>query len=494
MIRVLIVDDEPLIRIGIKVSVSDVGDSVKVVAEEYNGARALEYLKRNANKVDCILTDIKMPVMDGIELIKRVKKDYPKIKIIVLSSFNDIDYVRDAMKNGASDYLLKHEIDDKNLVRKLEAIFGERELKGGESFEEEQICAEDRVKEMLTGAIFVSDPPVAFPAVVFSLDIKGANKELQEDGGQLLKVAVMNILQEYLSGSCNAIITALNPQKYAGLLPLDDGKCYENCFQFCAMLLKKYLNVVSHWGISDEFKNPREISKAYIESCAALEPRFFVSDKKDDYSEYGYLRNCDCKYVFSEYIKRLQKDKEKGDKAAAEANLEKLLAELLRYRGAKRQDIINGFYGLIEELSGPRRGADSLFLGTDENIFALYSAAKKAIFMDENSRQFHSEISIKNKAVEYINERYDDIELNLPKLAEYMCLSPSYLSRVFKSSVGMGFVEYLTKVRIEKAVQYIMSDADLSLQEISILVGFENYNHFSKTFKKVMGIAPSKLK
>ena len=72
-----------------------------------------------------------------------------------------------------------------------------------------------------------------------------------------------------------------------------------------------------------------------------------------------------------------------------------------------------------------------------------------------------------------------------------MNLSTSYLSRSFKNNVGVGFVEYLTRLRMEKAVEYIKGRSDLSMQEISMLVGFENYNHFSKTFKRVMGCSPS---
>lgn len=128
MIRVLIVDDEPLIRIGIRVSISECQERVKIVGEECNGAKALEFLRKQKAGVDCILTDIKMPVMDGIGLIRHVREEFPDVKVIVLSSYNDIDYVRDALKSGACDYLLKHEIDDKNLVGKLEQVFGSQHL------------------------------------------------------------------------------------------------------------------------------------------------------------------------------------------------------------------------------------------------------------------------------------------------------------------------------------------------------------------------------
>lgn len=130
----------------------------------------------------------------------------------------------------------------------------------------------------------------------------------------------------------------------------------------------------------------------------------------------------------------------------------------------------------------------------DGNLYELCFAVRNAVLSSGNFYGVpYPEYSLKKKALEYINEHFDDVDLNLTKLAEYMNLSTSYLSRSFKNNMGVGFVEYLTKLRIEKAVEYIKNRGDLSMQEISLLVGFENYNHFSKTFKRVMGRSPSRF-
>lgn len=495
MIRVLIVDDEPLIRIGIRVSLSECGGKVKVVGEEYNGARALEFLRKQKGEVDCILTDIKMPVMDGIELIRHVKAEFPEIKVIVLSSYNDIDYVRDALKNGAGDYLLKHEIDDKNLAGKLEQVFGnEKQERSEEGTEADMEPGEQLLRNIMKGKEAVSGTPVRLPALAFVMRVKKANSNLLEEGRTLFRSAVMNILEEGLGTPCRGKIAVMDDMTYAGLLPLDGNERYENSFEFCQMLLKKYLDIITWCGVSDVFRRKEEIPEAYTQACAAVEVEFFPRRGACDYSEYRFLKKADCGPIFREYTKKIIESVKTGGNTAAETAFDELLRALSRCRGAKKEAIKSGFWALAEQaVSGTGVMPDIRLLHEhDGSLCELCHTVKNIVL---SSGDFYgvpyTEYSIKKKAMRYINEHFDDADLNLTKLAEYMNLSTSYLSRSFKNNVGVGFVEYLTRLRMEKAVEYIKGRSDLSMQEISMLVGFENYNHFSKTFKRVMGCSPS---
>lgn len=118
--RVLIVDDEALVRVGLKSMINWESYGFELIGEASDGRIALEMAKNTPP--DILITDLKMPVLDGLELIRRVKKDYPNCKVIVLSSYDDFSLVREAMKLGAADYLLKLEVEPAQLINTLRGL------------------------------------------------------------------------------------------------------------------------------------------------------------------------------------------------------------------------------------------------------------------------------------------------------------------------------------------------------------------------------------
>ena len=118
--KIMIVDDEKLLRNGFKNMTDWSAKGINIIGEALNGEDALEKLKTRSP--DIVITDIKMPIMDGVTLTKKIKELYPHILILVLSSHDDYDYVRESMKNGASDYLLKASIDIDDLCDTLKRI------------------------------------------------------------------------------------------------------------------------------------------------------------------------------------------------------------------------------------------------------------------------------------------------------------------------------------------------------------------------------------
>lgn len=124
MIKVLIVDDQKLIRESLSMMLS-LYDSVDVIDGVENGKKAIEYLGKN--EVDLILMDIRMPGMDGVEATKVIKEKYPDVKIIILTTFNEDEYIFEGLKNGADGYLLK-DISSEDLVKSIEAVYGGRNM------------------------------------------------------------------------------------------------------------------------------------------------------------------------------------------------------------------------------------------------------------------------------------------------------------------------------------------------------------------------------
>lgn len=119
MIKVLIVDDQSLIREGLTMMLS-LYDTISIAGEAINGKEAIEILSKE--EVDLILMDIRMPIMNGVEATKQIKENYPNIKVLILTTFNEDEYIFEGLKNGADGYLLK-DISSKELVRAIETVY-----------------------------------------------------------------------------------------------------------------------------------------------------------------------------------------------------------------------------------------------------------------------------------------------------------------------------------------------------------------------------------
>lgn len=119
MIKVLIVDDQNLIREGLTMMLS-LYDTISIVGEATNGKDAIEVLGRQ--EVDLILMDIRMPVMDGVEATKIIKEKYPEVKVLILTTFNEDEYIFEGLKNGADGYLLK-DISSEELVKAIQTVY-----------------------------------------------------------------------------------------------------------------------------------------------------------------------------------------------------------------------------------------------------------------------------------------------------------------------------------------------------------------------------------
>lgn len=119
MIRVMIVDDHDIVREGLKMLLS-LSSDIMVVAEASNGKEALDALALMS--VDVVLTDVKMPIMDGLETTKTIKKLYPEVKVIILTTFNDDSYIFDGLKNGANGYVLK-DIKSDDIIKGIKTVY-----------------------------------------------------------------------------------------------------------------------------------------------------------------------------------------------------------------------------------------------------------------------------------------------------------------------------------------------------------------------------------
>ena len=384
MYNILIVDDEPIVKIALRSILPWEEYGFFICGTAGNGLEALSLVEKQ--HPDVIITDLKMPGMDGLELIRTLKeKKYPG-EILVLSNYEDFDSVRSALLLGAADYLLKIKIQADTLLACLNKTTEKLQKKAGEkSPVPEETISENRNRLLLS--FFQGDSSIA------------------------------SFIQE-------------NRETELGFME-------KNC-AICYVTFEKFLS-------NDAFSISANLLRDMILDAVqgALQPYILVLN---DYSAL---------VVFSQ-----------KELTVSQIKVEQLVKKLYN-----RFTMYQSF------------APDMPY---QENLKNYEEARKIYQSFHQNEGHYKNDVA---KTIAYMEENYMH-RLTLASISANVNLSSSYLCRVFKSEVGTSITSYLNNLRIRKAATLI-KEQDLSLKEISAMVGIDDQLYFSRLFKKCMGISPS---
>ncbi len=364
MIKVFLVEDETIIRQGIKNNIDWRSNGFELVGEAGDGEYAYPMILNS--QPDILLTAVKMPFMDGLELSRLVKKALPRTKIIVISGYNEFDYAKEAIKIGISDYLLKP-VTSASLMDALKKV-------------SDQIFEEQENSRLLERYFINYEKYMAFPD---KSDYSGVDRKL-----------IRNFLKTGNIEECGIFIDEYFEAVGEG--------------NYMSLLLRQYMTM-------------------------------------------------DIFYCVLEFIKSLN---------AQELNTQPELTDLKRVTKA------------IEKADTTMEYLKELF------TFAL-------TVRDKNSGDRYGLLI--REAQEYIAENYGNSDFSLNMIAGYIGVSPSYFSSIFKQGTGQSFIEYLTKVRIDRACE-LLRCTTLRTSEIGEQVGYNDPHYFSTAFKKIMGQSPKEFK
>ncbi len=531
MINILIVDDEPLVRIGIKSAVDWESNGFTIIGEAANGEQALQVVEKSAP--DIIITDIKMPVIDGISLIKEIHRRFPHIKVIALSSYGDFDYVREAMKYGAVDYLLKNNLTPDKILPLLEGFKNEitrRKLVSIDSQKYDRYVDEcismlkdNFLKDIISGIIpdknKILEGLSSFNLehldgnlLVFVLlvdNFKAVQQKYYEKDETLLRFSIKNILEEILGGSSNCEVFISSSKEYIVLWPFK-GKGREDSMDSTVMetcgnvveVVRDYLNIGVSIGISNFHTGVLQIRDAYREALQAADFRFFKGKGSIvNYSEIGSVEFVKGGSELSpELTHKLEIFIKTADQNLAGDILSRMHARLHRDGKLLNESLSRDLYMMLAEKF------NSLFFREYPQKMLKYDVYERILAMDdifdiERVLKEHfsacfdtaegcsdRDTSRIHKVIEYIHRNYDR-ELTLQMVAEKVNLNSFYLSRLFKKETGESFTDYLIRIRIEKSKELLHQG--IKAFEAAEKVGYYNYTYFSKLFKKVVGVNPS---
>lgn len=528
MITIFIVDDEPIIQTGIKTVINWGKLDMKVVGEARNGQEALA--KILVQKPDIVMTDIRMPLMDGIELSYEIKKKLPKTHLVFLTGFNDFEYTKEAIKLGVADYLLKpineHELlhvmillkekiirenNDRNSINRTKQLFSQNissiRYKCLNKYFQGEIGEEFFEEQAKTMRIDLSGPNYLMLALSLDKYYQMATKK--DSDVKLLKFIVGNIASELLGKIAKSTLLDGNDDKLFIILSItiDINEVVKTCKEI-QFYIKKYYGCSVTIGIGDVVEEISGIQRSFNQAKHAIEHKmtygynqiFIESNnvKEETQTVKIYLTP----YEESELMEQLKLLKADG----IHNNLEKLFEHYSHIENISRDKVeqfcINIIVMVVKALEEQQisslnaLGEDYYFLNEIKKyetlkdleywVMGVFTKALDAL----NNKKGDKYKKIVVLAMEYVRENFEK-PISVADIASEIYVTPNYFSKVFKDETGENFTSWLNKYRINQAKKIMTSEKNIRVYEIAIQTGFSDYKYFAYIFKKVAGYTPT---
>ncbi|WP_274651074.1 helix-turn-helix domain-containing protein [Paenibacillus humicola] len=521
MLNVLLVDDEALARTGLRYSFEWEAHGFRLAGEASNGQKALPYIERG--DIDILITDIYMPVMDGLELTKITRSVSPSTKIVLLSSYSDFAYAREGIRLGASDYLLKPTLEAENLIEVLRRLADElaQEKEREAMLRQDQVIQIRRMREEKQLLRWIrgeteDDPNAAggkapeadgqfrgSRLVVCSLVMAGR----KPDNRVFLEFALEEAAELFYC--CSDGICARYPSNQLVMLIPDEGPDPD----FHARLSRIHaglerLERTVTLGVSLPVKEAAALPEAYKQAVTAVRRGFFEA-----YGNiYAYTPLFELKREFStDYFRKLKdilrRYLEDGFREKAAATLEEIAGywtfeqrtpeEVLR----EAQEVLYVCHPFNPEAIRPAERLDRLdLLNTAEEVKSWMVEVFESVRQTEKppeagsgqkeDRERYKQVI--DSALAYLSDHFSG-SITLGDVARHVNMSKNYFSEIFKRETGQSFIDYLIQLRLGHA-RHLLKTTSLKVFEVAERSGFSDVKYFSRLFKKMMNCSPSEFR
>ncbi|MDR1898895.1 MAG: response regulator [Treponema sp.] len=540
MYKVFLVEDEIVVREGIRNSIPWEKTAYTLAGEAPDGEMALSIIKDI--KPDILITDIKMPFMDGLALSRIVKKTLPWIKVIILSGHDEFEYARGAISIGVEEYLLKP-VSSRDMLAALDKIAArideeKEKLLSIEHLKKQvqshgDILRERWLRDFVSGGIPSAEiieqaRELGLDLIAHSYIAALISILLPEEGAggkQNHLLPVKMIIESITEKYANVILFQADEKKYVMLIkgaaqdgeaadsgePADSHESVEESVYSIAQAIKYEVERNTECrvavGIGPVVERIGEISRScrqarmIIDRQAAMGLAQIADDRNMLPGEKGFDQTILLNIEGDLLLERL-KYASKKDVDAIIRDYAKLLEDsrsdtlILEYYIFG--DIIVAASKIIEELRGDIKAIIPFSLdqyeireiiNSREVFYEKIRALFNAVIEFRESRTGGRYQSVILKARAYIDRRYGDQDISLHTVASHVGISPNHLSTVFAQETGEKFIEYLTRVRIERAKQ-LLKNTTIKSADIAYETGFSDPHYFSFIFKKNTGLSP----
>lgn len=501
MLKILLVDDEREEREGIGFLIKKYGYPLQT-AEAANGVKALEYMEQN--RVDILFSDVKMPLMDGLTLAKRVNEQYPETKIVIFSAYGEFSYAKQALQANAVNYLLKPiELDEfRKVMEDLLLIIQKEQRQKEEQREKDWRNRQNVLYKLLTGAYVQTDEKEKAQN-----DLFGDNKS-----SRIIHIEFTdNILEHHEEMFLNLMHMYLGEQtEYVNLfsneacLLLYEKKYLDRELLECQLLkLSRDMAAFVAEGIcmtvSRKMENIEELEQ---EVCAiqAASREVLGFGEMLMWTEKGHSAQS-----YSQEIENIRKqlllavETDNPDLILQFTN--RLVDVVTANNMVSKIYVQNIFYTIIQAIYDKNpdirhekilKSANILFYAKNSrDMITLFQKSVREMLENmENKTEDESGIILKIKNL--VEKEYmHDISLN--DVADRVNLAPAYVSYVFKKETGTTLIKYITEIKMEKA-RLLLEEDCLKINQIAKACGYENPSYFNRTFKNYFGLTPRQYK
>lgn len=526
--NILIVDDEPMIREWFRMTVDKLGDGYRIAGEAANGREALEFVR--LSRVDLVVTDVKMPGMDGIELLKRLREEDPGVRTVIFSSYNEFQFAAEALKFGACDYILKAEVTLEGLREILMKIKRDMELESSRSVEIDSLRHLVKMNEITLRSAYFKELLQGSPAAIQSFAeqmrlhrIKLSTKhltvmalgiirnpereeELKIKEESLRQLAVVNIINETLDNEAgNGCAVPDGGDVYFLLLNIESNgmKSQREILLLAANRiagnLQRYIGAECAIGISTAYSQLIFLPEQATEAREALRHNLFYGDRSivfpkslreaeppavpdlGDFNRSLELgRTADARKEYERIMDGLAKDKQLAANKVRALVQEMLYASLGKARlSGVPAEMLDTVY---DELAGAIQRQ-----GTVHQLRAWSAEILGRILegIDKSRRRYGEAVQA---ACDYIQAHCQE-EIKLQQMADQVHLSRNYFSELFKKETGLNFNDYLMQARMEKAKEALKL-APVKITDLAGQLGYANASYFIKLFKSYTGLSP----
>lgn len=539
MLKIFLAEDEVIVRETIKRMIPWEELGFELVGEAADGEMALPLLIRQ--KPDLLITDIKMPFMDGLTLAKLAKKELPELKIVILSGYDDFNYAKQAINIGVEDYLLKpitknalieriseirsryeHEKTQKEYYEKFQREMQAYEKNSSRDFFEALVRGSMDMMEVYKKAekLGVDIVAEAYNILIFTMnseeDFSG-----QKEGYSEWEAESLEMLEEFFSGHPSAMLFRSNIFSYSVLLKGQKESIKEitkECVGKIQGILKRKESK-REWflAVGQPVERLSQIKKSYHTASRAFSQRYLYVENilyydememmehrsgQADTNDNAYLKKVDVNALNPAILQKflsngIQEETENFVKdyfyAIGQEPMESLVFRNYVILNV-RFSVITFLKGLGCDTEGMEpENTEEILAESGKNIESAIAYAEKMVsqaitIRDQNSGNKNR--SILKTAVDFIESHYMEEEISLNTVANVANVSANHFSALFSQNMGQTFIEYLTSLRMNKAKE-LLRCTGMRSSEIAGEIGYKDAHYFSYLFKKTQGMTPS---
>ena len=484
MIRIIIVDDEILSRIGLQ-SFLDGKEGIVVSGIFGEAEEALHFLEENV--VDIVLTDIEMAEMDGLSFIREIRERRLVPGVIIVSCHEDFSYAQRAISLGTDSYILKQSLTEKTLIQEVKKVY---EKTAGKEVEEKKNSMEEQQDTKIR-------PQCRYRVGILLTDGR-ENGAVQEAlvGPDMLVHLLEEIVNRYQMGT---LFAPYNRETFI-LFQLDEElaveerqKTLENWIRLLQNNIGQYLTGKMRVGISQEYEELSETREQYQNAVLAAEQAFFHPERTVFFYKKAVTSNAPGIFETKNFLEETwaeQFSEELGRWLRVSGEQQLSVAVV---KNMLQQNIRQLIHSILEEYHFEENFRETWRQA--ESLAALTSSAASSTELKDRALEYMKgfreaalRAGVQNPLMEVLNyiDQHLDGKLTLPELAQMSCMSVPSFCKKFKEQTKMTVMQYINEKRVAYA-STLLKQSKYSLEEVAELAGFSNANYLLRVFKKTTG-------